>query len=267
MVVKEQWLAVKGGSLSGIQCACRGWPLRTRAFEKRVPQGRLKCQQRKVEFSKTERQQNMKRFGIIGLFVAGLVLATQAQTTFQIGTGLDASGNDRPLNNAEQNYTLSGGAGPDTLAIVRQNGAWTADQNNYWAPGQWITPLLPNISEDQSTSLFYYTRTIDGTGSISGYFASDNGAELFVNGIPIQADSNPPLYGFAGSFTYWTAFSATLNQPVNTVVFEVNNGGGPTGLIVQGTATIGVPDGGCTAALLSGVFFGLQALRRKLRLS
>ena len=75
------------------------------------------------------------------------------------------------------------------------------------------------------------------------------------------------IYGLAGSFDYLTSFSATLNQPVNTVVFEVNNGYGPTGLIVEGTATINtsVPDGGCTAALLGGAIVGLQAVRRKLR--
>jgi hypothetical protein len=51
---------------------------------------------------------------------------------------------------------------------------------------------------------------------------------------------------------------------VNTIEFEVFNGGGPAGLIVAGTATVSLPDGGCTVALLGSALVGLRAFRRKL---
>jgi hypothetical protein len=203
----------------------------------------------------------MKRLGMIGLLVGSLGLATQAET-IQIGTGLDASGNLLSAGSLEQNYGVGGNASD---AVVYYLGSpWVANVAN----GQWISPsdALGNLTDPQYSTTTY-TRTIDGTGTLSGEFASDNPGELLVNGVEVASTPGWPTTDDS-DYSYWTGFSdISLDQAVNTIEFDVYNSYGPAGLIVAGTATVNtasVPDGGLTAMLLGMGLAGMGVIRRKL---
>ena len=178
--------------------------------------------------------------------------------TIQIGTGLDANGNLLSPGAAEQNYTLTGvGANP----IVYYYGtAWVANQ----ATGKWISPSASG-SATTAVGISAYTRTISvgaSGGVLDGYFSTDNPGQLSVNGSQYVISNAGWPSSDQGTYRSWTHFNTLLLPGLNTVQFQVSNLGGPTGLIVYGTAT-GVPDGGLTAMLLGGALLGLGAVRRK----
>ena len=169
----------------------------------------------------------------------------------------------------EGNYTVTGLGDSSAIAYVENQypGAWVGNLPT----GQWISPVDATTGQpSQQIGLFSYTRKIDGFGSLSGEFASDNGGALFVNGI-LVANTAGWEFGDDGDYRSFINFSATLNQAVNTITFEVYNTNpdispNPTGLIVAGTAEgdVSVPDGGMTVMLLGGALVGLGALSRKL---
>jgi hypothetical protein len=189
----------------------------------------------------------MRRIAIVGLLLAGLGVATQA-AMIQIGTGLDGSGNLLALGAAEQNYTVSGNA---SAANVRTSlpSNWLGNVSN----GQWISP--PN----DPTGLTFYTRTL-GPGTITGQFSSDNPGELLVNGVVVAQTSGWPGTD-TSTYQSWWSFNANLTQAVNTIKFEVNNLGGPAGLIVAGTFTPVPEPSTVIAGALLLLPFGASALR------
>jgi hypothetical protein len=193
---------------------------------------------------------------MFGILVGGLALAAHSES-IPIGTGLDASGNPLSSFSFEQNYAVGGNA---AQAVVYTIGSpWLDNVAN----GQWITPYA-NGGFDWGSGLDTYTRTIDGIGSMSGMFATDNPGELLVNGVAVATTPGWPGTDLT-DYSYWTYFNnIILNQPVNTIEFEVINLSGPTGLIVAGTATVNVPDAGLTAMLFAMGLVGLGAIRRKL---
>ena len=127
----------------------------------------------------------MKRLGIIVCFVAGLGLSAQANT-IQIGTGLNASGGLLSAGSLEQYYTTAGPNDNTAIAYVQPfySGAWVANV----ATGQWISPVdnTTGLPSQEAPATFTYTRTIDGIGSMSGEFATDNPGELLVNGTVVS---------------------------------------------------------------------------------
>lgn len=220
---------------------------------------------------------------MLGL-ATGLALAIAQSAnanTINIGTGLDGSGNPLAQGQLQTLYTVSGPqAYPYTS--VPSGGTVNAAVAYYyggpWVPnttaGQWISPVAPadqTSYEDQAVGYYNYSLTIDGTGTISGQFSSDNPGALFVNGALTSAQG--PGWGTLNdlsSYEYWVPFTVSVSGPT-TIDFEVLNlpggfSGNPTGLIVTGSATgnVNIPDGGLTVALLGGALAGLQALRRKL---
>ena len=160
-------------------------------------------------------------------------------TVIQIGTGLDASANLIASGDLEQNYTITGPGGETTAIANVASGTWAANQ----ATGQWITPVDPSTgTSSQNVGLYTYTRTIDGIGSLSGEFASDNGGELLVNGV-VAVQTPGWENTTSGDYESFTSFSGiSLSQAVNTIEFEVYNPSwpyyNPTGLIVAGTANV-----------------------------
>ena len=196
----------------------------------------------------------------------------KATLTFQIGTGLDASGNLIASGAAEQNYSAIAGPNGENTAVAYVQpfypGAWVPNQPT----GQWISPIDPATgTESQDLGLFTYTRTIDGIGSMSGEFATDNPGELIVNGVVVVQTPGWPNSS-SGDFAAFTQFNnILLDQAVNTVTFAVNNNlyapnpdlPNPTGLIVVGTATVNaVPE---PTTMVAGAMmllpFGVGALR------
>ena len=231
----------------------------------------LGCYVRVVEVQSNAKAIIMKKsistLPVLASAIALALITYSAQAdTIQIGTGLDSSGNLLSTGSDELNYTAAyQGSGETAIAQV-EAGTWAA---NVTTPprGQWITPIDPSTGDpSQQVGLFTYTRTIDGAGSITGEFASDNGGELLVNGQVIVSTPGWASITTTGDYQLFTSFSAVLNDPVNTITFEVYNptwpSFNPTGLIVAGTAT--VPDGGMTAMLLGLGVTGLAIFRRKL---
>jgi hypothetical protein len=200
----------------------------------------------------------MRRIAIIGFLVGSLGIAAQAQT-IQLGTGLDGSGSLLSSGSFEQNYTIGGNASAAIVDYV--TGAWIANQPN----GQWITPSdAKGAVTDPQYGITTYTRTINGTGSINVEFSSDNPGELLINGTAVAQGLGWPTTDDS-DYTRFISYSGSLNQAVNTIEFEVYNSYGPTGLIVDGTATLnGVPDGGFTLTMLGAALSGLAFFRRKL---
>ncbi len=195
----------------------------------------------------------MRRIAIIGLLVGGLGVAAQAQT-IQLGTGLDASGNLLSSGSFEQNYTIGGNASAAIVDYV--TGSWIANQPK----GQWITPAnAQGAVTDPQDGITTYTRTIDGTGTINVEFASDNPGELLINGTAVAQGLGWPTTDDS-DYSRFISYSGSLDQAVNTIEFEVYNSFGPTGLIVDGTATINnantVPDGGFTLTMLGAALTG-----------
>lgn len=192
-------------------------------------------------------------------------LAVSAQaTTIQLGTGLDAMGNPLPHGANETRYTVGGNSSSATVwasgyPITPWVDGWVSPNSPPY--GQWIRP------NNEGVGFANYTMTISGHGSLSGFFTSDNPGALYVNGVQItHNDGWSDIIGEMSdqsSYNRWFAFTAQLNQPVNTVEWQVYNMGGPSGLIVRGAAS--VPDGGLTAMLLGVGVLGLGTVRRMVK--
>lgn len=165
---------------------------------------------------------------------AMFLVAAGAQAALQIGTGLDASGNLLPGGEDskafEQNYAVGGNA--SAASVYYAAGSWVSDV----ATGQWIDPSDANGNPTAPYGITTYTRTIYGAGTISGEFSSDNPGELLVNNVVVVQNAGWPNVD-DGTYRSFTSFSATLSPGPNTIEFEVNNLGGPAGLIVAGTFT------------------------------
>ncbi len=113
---------------------------------------------------------------------------------------------------------------------------------------RWISPVDPGNDANGEPGLYAYETTFDLTGmdpqnaSISGWWATDDsGPALLLNDVAIPAAATQ---GFGA--TSWfglnsasaQAAGATLLDGVNTLTFQVENGGdapGPTGLRVDRT--------------------------------
>jgi PEP-CTERM motif len=125
---------------------------------------------------------------------------------------------------------------PLTAIATARNGAWTANT----ATADWISPGSSGATSWPVGNYDYQT-TFDlsglnpSTAQLSGSWASDNNGCIFLNGA-----NTGDCTGFA-AFGSLTAFSITSGfvSGVNTLDFEVTNGGGPSGVIAEasGTAT------------------------------
>jgi hypothetical protein len=198
----------------------------------------------------------MKQLAAVGVLVAGFGIAANAQ--IQIGTGLDGSGALLPQNALEQNYSISGNAAY-AAAIYAAPGSWVANGPT----GQWIDPSTSGGSPTDPNGFTYFTRTITGTGSINLQFATDNAGALVINGVVVAQTQGWATQTDTADYETWVSYSGTLNPGVNTIEFEVNNLGGPAGLIVEGTFTATpVPE---PTTVISGALlllpFGASALQ------
>lgn len=124
---------------------------------------------------------------------------------------------------------------------VAGNGVWLANNTT----SKWISPdptnggSLSNVDPNPGFYIYSTTFNFDGTGSISGRFATDN------NGVYMYLDGNL-LSGIPynnNAFTSWTSFSTpygTLTPGPHTLELLVWNSaqssGNPTGLRVEAVA-------------------------------
>ncbi len=177
-------------------------------------------------------------------------------------TGVDNSGVATTGNGADLHWTLAGGtAYTGGTNGVFPIGPWVADN----ATSRWITPTT-NAGDSNAVSTFAFSTTFNLTGlkastaSLSGTFAADDSATIFLNGVQVGT-ANQGGYSFPTNFTINSGFVAG----VNTLTFAaLNSGAGPTGVnvVVSGTAAA-VPEAATWVMMVAG--FGLvgSSLRRR----
>ena len=214
----------------------------------------------------------MKQLFKITLLVAGTAAVSlpALATPFTLNTGISKStGLQLPANSGEERYTVTGAGAP---AYVFPSGTWPLTPGT-WVPnfagpsgGQWISPVN-NAGGSDPVGITTYSISfwLPSAQSISGNFTGDNPAQLSLNGTIKYTQLGWPNPNWSDAYTWGTLTPFSLSLPAgnNTVVFEVYNGGGPAGLIVDSTS-VNVPDGGSTCALLGMSLLGVGALRRKL---
>ncbi|MGD0233892.1 MAG: PEP-CTERM sorting domain-containing protein [Syntrophorhabdales bacterium] len=187
-------------------------------------------------------------------------------------TGVDNSNALLPDGTIDPHYTLTAAPGftvPRGTVVYNPSSYtfynWVANTAN----SQWIG--LQSTARYYSAGLYDYDITFDLTGLnpatavITGEFAADNNAVIYLNGTSTGATT--PTLGFS-SFTPFTISSGFVSG-VNTLKFQVTNladvatFGGPTGLQVQlsGTAN-SVPEPLSLLFLGAGVA-GMAVIGRK----
>ncbi len=159
-------------------------------------------------------------------------------------TGTDAVRSPLPDSSAEPHYFfLANPDGPATTPVVHRgdifpiaSGPWLANSDR----SKWIAPR-PDTGSAATGSYryvleFVLPEFVPGTVTVEGRWASDNAGVLLVN------DTHPAGVDSA-SFTGFTPFRLTSGfvVGVNRIEFRVDNGGGPTGLLVDGLVGRFVP--------------------------
>ncbi|MFZ5721084.1 MAG: PEPxxWA-CTERM sorting domain-containing protein [Pseudomonadota bacterium] len=214
--------------------------------------------------------------GLIGL--AALTLAagqTQAATINGLfNTGTDATNLALVGGNgvADPHYSIFSSTTPGFAggqAVTYFNSAYAAED----ADSRWIS-LAANGSSGFNTTVYRTTFDLSGldpsSAQISGLWAVDNNAEIFLNGsttgvtLPNGANS----FGLLHSFTISSGFVLGLN----TLDFRVNDAGPPTALRVDSLAGVaelaspptgGIPEPSTWTLLILGFGTAGAALRRR----
>jgi hypothetical protein len=231
--------------------------------------------------------------GISGLYNTGVdnssnVLANGSQDSHYslVSNGADSSGKPLPSGTTTP-YAYSSGWPISSEPSNGTTGRWIGPDN----ASSWITLFSPaqggpGVSLDPTvTGIYTFTTsfTIDNgfnlnTASISGLWAVDNYAQMFLNGKLVATIDNPRSSGLADGLAYdrWNAFTidgANANDFVsgtNLLTFNIfniaQNGGNPMALRVEFTnSTISpVPEPQTYAMLLAGLgLLGFIVYRRK----
>lgn len=196
--------------------------------------------------------------------LAAVAVPAQAVTISGLyNTGVDASGVKLADNNAaEIHYTVNGDGVPTT---------YTHPSYVTVADGVFIS-AAPNGGFSVNPNTYTLTFSLAGlqaaTASISGKFAADNYASVFLNGVQIATQPAQTIYE---NFTQLSSFSASSGflAGQNTLTFTVTDTGPPSALLVSGLAgsALAVPEPAQWALMLGG--FGLvgATMRRSRRQS
>ena len=220
-------------------------------------------------------RKRMTRLFVIKTIFVGLAFGSSAFGNSIIipNTGEGTGGTALLVGTTDSNYSLiSAPSGvPLTAIATTPNGSWTVNTStaDWISPGSSGNTSWPVGNYDYQTT-FSLTGLNPATAELSGKWAADNNACIFLNGA-----STGQCVGFA-SFGALTPFSITsgFDAGLNTLDFVVTNGGGPSGVIaeVSGTAAVigtsAVPEPSslmlvCAALLSLGVAARLrQAYRR-----
>ena len=180
--------------------------------------------------------------------VAGLltVLSARAGTVDGLyGTGVDATGTVLPPGSPDRHYALTG---PISNAVVVERHLSRADHTWVAAPAgsAWIAPSSVNGSSP--IGIYRYTLRFELTGldptavELTGEFASDNGAKIFLNRNDTGWANRSAQYRQITSFSISKGFVAG----VNTLEFRVTNGPpsspNPSGLLVANLELVSKPE-------------------------
>lgn len=216
------------------------------------------------------------------LYVA--LASTSQGTIVQYGlfdTGVDSAGSSLTGGEADPHYTLL-----NRQAVVVRGDAWPVppwlDYNVANGSSRWISSTDGGGGGTDAVYTYATTFTLPttpGSVALSGQWASDNDAEIYLNVI----DSGHRLGAIAfvdaqgNSFTHYDSFSTVnaslFNAGQNTLLFVVHNGyvpptsgdAGPFGLRVNDLSVdfVPVPE---PATMIAGALlllpFGASAVRR-----
>lgn len=181
-------------------------------------------------------------------------------------TGQGSDGLALPVGVLDPHYALvSAPAGvPLTAITTSPNGLWTGNTPT----ADWISPGSSG-GDSWPVGNYDYQTTFDLAGfdpltaQLSGMWTSDNDACIFLNGVSTGVCTGFTDFGELHAFSITSGFRAGIN----TLDFMVDNGGGPTGLIVEisGTASGGTtPEPSSLLLTGSGLLTLVGVFRRKL---
>ncbi|MCE9567335.1 MAG: RHS repeat protein [Planctomycetes bacterium] len=163
------------------------------------------------------------------------LLTTLPVTLFD--TGVSSPGTALGDNQTDSHYSLvSPGLMPGATRTLTADGfpigPWVGNSSG----SRWVVPAATDGNGDAAAGKFDYQTTFDLTGidpstvTISGNWAADDAATVYLNGVNTGVTIASPGYGSLVSFSLTTGFRAGVND----LDFVVTNGGGPTGLRVSG---------------------------------
>jgi PEP-CTERM motif len=205
-----------------------------------------------------------KNFRKIALSI-GIILCSLshswAQEIFLPNTGVNSLGNLAPLGSLDTHYQVTA---PGVQAFVVNDqlvgGAWVQNPTSQWI---WINPQAAGLGTYTFRQFFTLTASDLANGvSISGEYAADDSADVYLNGGSTSLGSGLGFGTFA-TFSGTSGFVVGTNF-IDFAVFNNPLGGNPGGLNVKELCLMvaTAPEPGTLGLLALGVLGGLGAHRR-----
>ncbi len=200
-----------------------------------------------------------------GLALALLAVSVPAQAQTIFSTGVDSAGNQLALGASDPHYTSLTTGNPAQVQNTQLYGLQSPTSRWIWnnANTNDIGNSTPGVHS--FTTTFTLTAGQASSSYITGKFAADNRALVYLNSTLIGATSNGPNNN--QGFSAFANFSSNVGliAGVNTLRFEVTDEGGFSGLNVDKAAVVAAsaaPEPGSLALLVLGAVGGVFVRRR-----
>ena len=217
----------------------------------------------------------MRRTFLAGLIVLGFTLSAFGSTITLCNTGDAAcTTSPNPTGTADVNFVFTATGNPNSPGSTT---AFAWDTNNVFPIPPWLAPdaasswIAPVATQGTTVAAGTYDYrevfVTPGAGSVSitGQFASDNGALINLDGATVGSSST--------SFSSFTPFTitTTVTGSTHNLDFLVTNApgtsGNPSGLRVEfsnATFTAAAPEPSTFIMLLAAGLTGLVFVRRRM---